>query len=191
VLPRTAGAQGLRSAVPAAPPAPPAAAPAADLSFAASNVQIARLRFDQLRSTTNGYDVEIHKKFALAVACVVFVLLGAPIALRFPRGGVGMVLGVSLFVFALYYSFLIAGQELASRGTLPPWLAMWAANILFGAVGLVMALRMGSESGSARGGGLREAWEQWRWRRQARRDARRAAAAGAGGASGAQPAGAR
>jgi lipopolysaccharide export system permease protein len=187
VLPRVAQAQGLRSAV----PRPAAAAPAAvsGESFAASNVQIARLRFDQLRSTVNGYDVEIHKKFALAVACLVFVLLGAPIALRFPRGGVGMVLGVSLFVFALYYSFLIAGQELASRGTLPPWLAMWAANLLFGAVGLVMALRMGSESGSARGGGLREAWEQWRWRRQLRRDARRAATQGAQGA--AQPAGAR
>ena len=35
------------------------------------------------------------------------------------RRGVGMVLGVSLGVFATYYAFLIAGQELAQRGTVP------------------------------------------------------------------------
>jgi lipopolysaccharide export system permease protein len=132
-------------------------------------VQLARLRVQQTRGEANGYDVEIHKKFALAAACVVFVLLGAPLALRFPRGGVGMVLGVSIGVFAAYYSFLIAGQELAQRGTVPPWLAMWGANLLFGGVGLVFALRMGTESGSARGGGVREWIDQWRWRREQRR----------------------
>ena len=66
------------------------------------------------RTTMNRYDVEIHKKFALAAACIVFVLLGAPIALRFPRGGVGLVIGVSLVVFALYYVGLIAGESLAN-----------------------------------------------------------------------------
>ena len=45
------------------------------------------------------YRVEIEKKFSIAAACVVFVLLGAPIALRFPRGGVGLTIGVSLFKF--------------------------------------------------------------------------------------------
>jgi lipopolysaccharide export system permease protein len=140
-------------------------------------VHLARLRASDTRSTMNNYDVEIHKKFALAVACLVFVLLGAPIALRFPRGGVGLVLGVSLGVFGLYYAFLIAGQELAGRGFLPPWLAMWAANILFAAAGLWLAARMGRESGSARGGGIGELIEQWRWRRARRASAGRSPAA--------------
>ena len=180
VLPRAAQAQGLKSAVPAAPAGGSAAPANAALSYGAGIVQMARMRAEQTRGAANGYDVEIHKKFALAVACVVFVLLGAPLALRFPRGGVGMVLGVSLGVFALYYSFLIAGQELAGRGWVAPWLAMWAANLLFGGVGLVLAFRMGSESGSARGGGVREWFEQWRWRREQRREARAAAAGAAG-----------
>ena len=64
----------------------------------------------------DGYEIEIHKKFALAVACFVFVLLGAPIALRFPRGGVGLTIGVSLFVFALYYIGLTAGAAAALAG---------------------------------------------------------------------------
>jgi hypothetical protein len=90
---------------------------------------------------------------------------------------VGLVIGMSLFVFALYYCFLIAGEELATRGYLPPWISMWAANALFGAVGLVLAARMGRESGSSRGGGFGEWWYAFRHRRARRRTAARPAGA--------------
>jgi lipopolysaccharide export system permease protein len=104
------------------------------------------------RSTWSQYEVEIHKKFALSVACVVFVLLGAPIALRFPRGGVGLVIGASLGVFALYYVCLIAGESMADDGVLPPWVAMWGANVVFTIVGVFLFIRMGREASTARGG---------------------------------------
>ena len=104
----------------------------------------------------NGYLIEVHKKFALAIACIVFVLIGAPVALRFPRGGVGLVISVSLVVFALYYVGLIAGQSLAEHGTLSPFLSMWLANIVFGLLGLVLFIRMGREQSTSRGGDMRE-----------------------------------
>src|SRR5207237_8769478 len=84
-----------------------------------------RLRLQDSAQLMNSYGVEIHKKFALAVACFVFVLLGAPIALRLPRGGVGLTIGVSLFVFALYYVCLIAGDAIAKRGMMPACVPMW------------------------------------------------------------------
>jgi lipopolysaccharide export system permease protein len=112
----------------------------------------------------NQYDVEIQKKFALAVACVIFVLLGAPIALRFPRGGVGLVIGVSLGVFALYYVALIAGESAANAGYLPPVVAMWAANAIFGAAGLALLARMGQEGATSRGGDMGELMEGVRLR---------------------------
>ena len=56
------------------------------------------------------------------------MLVGAPIALRFPRGGVGLVIGVSLVVFALYYVGLIAGESLANKGIMPPFWAMWGGE---------------------------------------------------------------
>src|SRR6185295_20102637 len=58
----------------------------------------AKLRLDMARHARNRYEIEIHKKFSLAAACFIFVLVGAPIAVRFPRGGVGLVIGVSLLV---------------------------------------------------------------------------------------------
>lgn len=105
------------------------------------------------RKEANQYLVEIHKKFALAFACFVFVLVGAPLALRFPRGGVGLTLGVSFGIFGLYYVGLISGESLADRDILSPGIAMWATNGLMLVTGLLLALRMGSEAGSNRGGG--------------------------------------
>ena len=128
----------------------------------ASTIDNARARIEDNRRTMDTYDVEIQKKFALSVACVVFVLLGAPIALRFPRGGVGLTIGVSLGVFALYYVGLIAGEELANRGILPPFWAMWAANVLFTIVGLILMARMGREGSTARGGDLSEFFDALR-----------------------------
>jgi len=110
---------------------------------------------DTLRSI-NRYDVEIQKKFALAFACFIFVLLGAPIALRFPRAGVGLTIGVSLVVFGLYYVGLIAGESLARRGLVPPFVSMWIANAVFLTLALVLLARMGKEAGSNRGGDLGE-----------------------------------
>ena len=97
--------------------------------------------------------IEIHKKFSLAAACIVFVLVGAPIAMRFPRGGVGLVIAVSFVIFGIYDIGLVAGQALAENGLLPPFWAMWGVNILFLLVGLAMVTRMGRESATARGGG--------------------------------------
>ena len=100
----------------------------------------------------NRYDIEINKKFALAAACLIFVLLGAPLAVRFPRGGVGLVIGVSLAVFGLYYVGLIGGETLANEGIVPPFWAMWGTNAILAAVGVYLLLRMGRDTTSNRGG---------------------------------------
>ena len=115
-----------------------------------------RLRLQDTSQLMNSYGVEIHKKFALAVACFVFVLLGAPIALRFPRGGVGLTIGVSLFVFALYYVCLIAGESIAKRGLMPAVVSMWMANVIFALIALWMLAKMGQEGSTSRGGDMKE-----------------------------------
>ena len=125
-------------------------------------IEDARLRLGDAGRLMSLYGVEIHKKLALAVACFVFVLLGAPIALRFPRGGVGLVIGVSIVVFGLYYVALIGGQALGVRGFVPPAVAMWGANLLFGGIGIILLARMGRESATSRGGDARELLENLR-----------------------------
>ncbi len=141
---------GVAGRITATPP------PSAGLQVTPSMLEVTRIRMSDAKSLINSDEIEIHKKFALAVACFVFVMLGAPIALRFPRGGVGLTLGVSLFVFALYYIGLTAGAAVAAQGLLPPAIAMWAANVIFGAVALLLWWRMGNEGSTARGSDMRD-----------------------------------
>jgi lipopolysaccharide export system permease protein len=109
-------------------------------------------RADGARRRAAVYQVEIHKKLAIAVACFVFALVGIPVALRFPRGGAGLVIGTSVFVFAIYYVGLIGGEDLGDRLIVSPFLSMWGPNLLFGALGLVGLWVMRRASPSARGG---------------------------------------
>ena len=100
-----------------------------------------------------------------------FVLVGAPLALRFPRGGVGLVIGASFFVFAVYYVGLIGGESLANKNIIPPFWAMWADNIIFLIVGLVLMARMGNEGVTSRGSNAAEVLDATRmwFARQRRR----------------------
>ncbi len=86
----------------------------------------------QIRS----FKVEIHKKYSIPVACLVFVLIGAPLAIRSGRSGMTMAAGFSLACFFVYWLFLTAGEKLADRNLISPFMAMWLANIIFGALGV-------------------------------------------------------
>jgi lipopolysaccharide export system permease protein len=104
------------------------------------------------------YQVEIHKKLSLAFACIVFVLLGVPLAIRFPRGGLGMVIAASSAIFAIYWMGLIGGEKLADRGLAAPWISQWIPNLIFTALALVLVRSMGRETATMRGGGWDDVW---------------------------------
>lgn len=130
---------------------PPTTAAADELRTLADRARSVRHRMHQ-------YEVEYHKKFSIPFACIVFVLIGAPLAVRFPRGGIGMVIAISLGIFAVYYMGLIGGEELADRGIVPAFWAMWAPNVIFLAVGLRGLARIGHETSTTRGGGWEDLW---------------------------------
>jgi lipopolysaccharide export system permease protein len=118
------------------------------------NARNVNSRANAAQSAIRGLQVEIHKKYSLAFACLVFVLIGAPLATRFPRGGLGLVIAASTGIFAIYWMGLIGGEDLAERGLAPPWLAMWITNIVFTGMGLILFRGMGRETSTGRGGGL-------------------------------------
>ena len=114
-------------------------------------VLTARRRSATLHSAI--YQVEIHKKFSIAASCIVFVLIGAPVALRFPRGGVGLVIGSSVAIFGFYYIGLIGGETLADMLIITPFWAMWTPNLLMTVGGILLFRRLGHEHATTRGAG--------------------------------------
>jgi lipopolysaccharide export system permease protein len=109
-------------------------------------------RAESLRQTTHRYQVEIHKKLAIAFACIVFTLIGPPLALRFPRGGIGMVVLASSVIFSIYWTGLIGGEVLADRRIADPAVTMWMANVVFFIVGIALVSRMAHAGSTVRGG---------------------------------------
>ncbi len=96
-------------------------------------------RITGLESQISRYEVEIHKKYSIPFSCIIFVLLGAPMAIRSGKKGMTISIAFSILFFLVYYVFLITGEKLADRRLLEPWLAMWLPNIiLFAAAGLLI-----------------------------------------------------
>lgn len=155
------------------PPSSGVSNAAADLKAVIANeVLEPKIRIDNARHWRNRYAIEIQKKFSLAAACIVLVLVGAPVALRFPRGGVGLVLIASFLIFSVYYVGLTAGEALANHDLMSPFWSMWAGNIIFAIIGVALVARMGHEHATTRGGNLGELVDSFRYWLEQRRTAR-------------------
>jgi lipopolysaccharide export system permease protein len=92
------------------------------------------------------YEVEIHKKFAIPFASIVFILIGAPLGIKAKKGSLGVGVTFSIGFFLLYWVFLIGGEELADRQLISPLLAMWMANIIVGSFGIYLTYRVVKET---------------------------------------------
>jgi len=94
----------------------------------------------------NKFLVEIHKKFSIPFASIVFVLVGAPLGIMARKGNMGVAVSMSIGFFMLYWIFLIGGEDLADRRLLTPFFAMWAPNIIVGIGGFYLTWRAVKES---------------------------------------------
>jgi len=100
--------------------------------------------------SANRYTVEMHKKFSIPVACIVFVLIGAPLGIMARRGSFVTAISLSLGFFLIYWVFLIGGEELADRNFLSPELAMWGPNLILGIVGAYLSFIASKDTNSFR-----------------------------------------
>lgn len=123
------------------------------LDLLQSNEELPFRGFFELRETLErrtGYPevllrplrVEFHQKLALPVSCLIMGLLGVTFGLRTSRGGVMAGVGISLVLSFLYYVFYSITGAMGNQAYLAPWLAAWAANIVFGGIGLWLFLRL-------------------------------------------------
>jgi len=92
-----------------------------------------------------GLLVELHRKFAIPFACVVFGLVGVPLGIAPSRAVRSRGFALSLGVIFVYYILLSAGQGFAEQGTVPAWLGLWLPNMVFGVLGVLLMYRAGQE----------------------------------------------
>lgn len=97
------------------------------------------------RMEISQYLVEVHKKYSIPVACLVFVLVGAPLGIMARRGGLGTGVIYSLAFFVLYWVSMIRGEALADKLQVSPVTAMWGPNVIVGLGGVWLVWRMARE----------------------------------------------
>jgi lipopolysaccharide export LptBFGC system permease protein LptF len=141
-----------------------------DRGLATSMMEVsnARMAAEEALRITREYAVEYHKKFAIPLGSFCFVLMGVALALKFPRSGIGLVIGGSLLIFLTFYVMLIGGENLADKGVVSAEVAMYAPVAAFTLAGLLAVASANREMGTARTVGLGE-WVRDLFRRKAPR----------------------
>ena len=89
--------------------------------------------------------VQLHKRYAIPFACLVFGLIGVPLGIQPRRSARSFGFVFSILTFLAYYVSLTAFEILAIRKTVPPFLAGWAPNFIFGGLGLYLLTKAAQE----------------------------------------------
>lgn len=99
------------------------------VSSALSNVQreTADLDFKSLMTRNNDrlireHQIEVQNKFALALQCLIFFFIGAPLGAIIRKGGLGMPIIISVLVFVVYYILDNSAYRMARQGSWPVWM---------------------------------------------------------------------
>lgn len=90
----------------------------------------------------NKFLVEIYKKLSIPFACIVFVLLGAPIGIMTKRGNFGYAAIISSVILTIYWISIIQGEKLADRLFITPFWGMWSFNIVFSIIGTLLIIHL-------------------------------------------------
>ena len=100
---------------------------------------VVRLRASGARVAN--YLVDLHLKLAFPLINLIVVAIGASIATRLRLQSAAIGFGLSVAIAFLYYAFMRTGQALGHQGALPPYLAAWIGDLVFGTVGAFMLWR--------------------------------------------------
>jgi lipopolysaccharide export system permease protein len=95
---------------------------------------------------TTSLDVELHKRYAFPFACIVFGLIGVPLGIQPRRSGRSYGFVFSILILLGYYISLTGSEILALRRTIPPYLAGWSPNFIFGGLGIYLLIKTAKES---------------------------------------------
>ena len=120
------------------------------ISSVRSNSQQITQQMDELyirKKTLNNYPMELHRKFTLSIACLIFFFIGAPLGAIIRKGGLGMPVVVSILMFIAYYILMITGEKFAREDAWSMIGGMWFASLIFLPLGIWLTYKAATDSG--------------------------------------------
>jgi lipopolysaccharide export system permease protein len=102
--------------------------------------------FKYKNETFRRHEIEWHRKFTLAVACLVLFFIGAPLGAIIRKGGLGMPSVVSVVFFIIYYLISIYGEKSVREGIITSASGMWLSTMILFPLGLFLTYKAASDS---------------------------------------------
>ncbi len=119
------------------------------LDRARSNMQQVNMYQGQLynkKKLLNKYRMERHRKFTLSIAVLIFFFIGAPLGAIIRKGGLGMPVVVSIFLFILYYIVSMSGEKTAREDVWQMFNGMWFSSYIFLPIGVWLTYKAATDS---------------------------------------------
>ena len=92
------------------------------------------------------HEIELHRKFTLAFACLVFFFIGAPLGTIIRKGGLGAPVVISVVLFIIYYIIDNTGYKMAREAIVPVWEGMWLSSSVLLPVGIFLSYKAATDS---------------------------------------------
>jgi lipopolysaccharide export system permease protein len=103
-------------------------------------------QMDDDRRTVRRHGIELHKKFTLSFACLIFFFIGAPLGAIIRKGGIGTPLVVSVLLFIFYYIIDNVGYNLAKKGRVEVWEGVWLSSAVLLPLGVFFTTKAMKDS---------------------------------------------
>lgn len=83
-------------------------------------------------STSNmwSYQIELQRKYRLAVACLLFFFIGAPLGSIIRKGGIAIPLVLTVIFFVIYFALSVMGEKIAKGNVMPVWFGTWMSSFI-------------------------------------------------------------
>ena len=88
----------------------------------------------------NKFQVEKHRKWTLSLACLIMLIIGAPIGAIIKKGGFGLPVVFSIFLFLIYHIMSITGEKMVKKDVIEPVLGMWVPSVIMLFIGLCLII---------------------------------------------------
>lgn len=99
-----------------------------------------------LQKNIRYHEIEWHKKFTQAVACLIFFFIGAPLGAIVRKGGLGMPVVISVGLFIVYYIFENTGTKMARDGVWEVWQGVWFSTFMLLPLGVFLTYKAMNDS---------------------------------------------
>ena len=92
------------------------------------------------------HKVEWHRKWSLALACIIFFLIGAPLGSIIKKGGFGLPVIISVGFFIIYHIISVTAEKMVKESEISVVEGMWIANMILLPIGLFLSFKANSDS---------------------------------------------